>query len=148
MFIAHFRWACLIYFLIFHFVLQTCLLNNSFISICMYLYETYIRVWLMSTLQANQFAASYSYRFQPPVSRKLSRRFLRNLYILCSTYTPPSIPNLKEIAPAVREIFVLENRLIFFVFFFSSSSHQTPTFLKARKNDLLVLRFSSNLVHI
>ena len=46
------------------------------------------------------------------------RRFLRNLYILCSTYTPPYIPNLKEIAPAVREIFVLKSRLIFFVFFF------------------------------
>ena len=57
-------------------------------------------------------------RFKPSVSQKLSRRFLRNLYILCPTYTPPLIPNLKEIASVVREIFVLKNRPIFFVFFF------------------------------
>ena len=57
-------------------------------------------------------------RFRPPVSRKLSSRFIRNLFILCSTYTPPAIPNLKEIALVVREIFFLKSHLIFFVFFF------------------------------
>ena len=57
-------------------------------------------------------------RFQPPVSSKLPRRFLRNLFSYCSTYTRPSIPNLRKMAPAVREIFVLKSRLIFFVFIY------------------------------
>ena len=35
-----------------------------------------------------------------------------------SSYTVPYIPNVKEIAPAVLEIQVLETRRIFFVFFF------------------------------
>ena len=44
--------------------------------------------------------------------------FLPNLYILCLTYTQLHILKLKEIALVVLKVFVLENCLIFFTFFF------------------------------
>ena len=59
-----------------------------------------------------------SSRFQPIITQKLWHLFLPNLHILVSPYTVPYIPNLKEIAPAVPEIRVPNNRRIFFVFFF------------------------------
>ena len=40
------------------------------------------------------------------------------IHILLPSYTIPYIPNLKEIALAVPEIWVTKNRLIFFLFFF------------------------------
>ena len=88
-------------------------------------------------------------RFQPPVSRKLSSRFLRNLHILCSTYTPPSIPNLKEIALAVREIFALKSRLIFFVFFFffAQNSKQFKVAQKRSSRASIFFKFGTHIKH-
>ena len=45
-----------------------------------------------------------------------------NSHILCTSYTWPYIPNLKEISPVVCEICVPENCPIFFIF--SSSLHR------------------------
>ena len=86
-------------------------------------------------------------RFQPLVSQKLSSWFPPNLYITCSTYTPPLIPNVKEIALSVCEIFTLKNNLIFFLLIFFCSLHQKINF-KSCKSIVFMLWFPSNLVHI
>ena len=52
----------------------------------------------------------------PPITQKLLGRFLL-IHILVPSPCH-NIPNLKEIAPAVPEIWVPETRQIFFVFFF------------------------------
>ena len=62
------------------------------------------------------------------------------IYILWSTYTLPLIQNR---ASSLRDIYSFSK-----VVWISSSSLQTRYDLKPGKNHLLLLRFSSNLVHI
>ena len=54
------------------------------------------------------------------------------------------IPNLKKIGLVVSEIYTFENCPIFFTF---SSSYRFNTIPFSQKNNLLLYRFPSNLVH-
>ena len=84
--------------------------------------------------------------FKPLISLQPLGRFLSNSHTLCPPYTQPYIPNLKEISPVVREIYVPENCLIFFTFFFFAPFYKSN--FEPTKNTLPVDRFLSNLAHL